>query len=250
MTPQVKTLSLVGVVAVVLTGFGIFAVTQMNSTQEDTSEQPETLQIEDQKESSSGEDKSEQDQEKTGETKLDKKEAIALESEQEDTNIETSVLQSGEQEYKTYTNEFYPRLQITYPTVWDINTYTRNSNAYEVLLERYVVLTQDNEEISFAFLPLTAQGCTPYTQQTPKIDETERFYLTEREEGLVAIRKTTCGTGDFVGTNIDAKIEPNYSVLTNPNNTVLYQAQIRTNLSTTDKNIALLKDIISKSTIE
>ncbi|NJK71344.1 MAG: hypothetical protein HC932_03780 [Thermales bacterium] len=62
-------------------------------------------------------------------------------------------------EQKTYTNEFFPDLKITYPDDWKFETSTKKSDIYEGLLERIISLKKNETVLKITTTPFIPGGC-------------------------------------------------------------------------------------------
>lgn len=242
MTNTTKTI-IGSIVVVVLIGLGIFA-TVNNSTDSDSNNNDNTEQVE--TVDNTKEDKDIDSTTDQTEDNVDEDMVVVEENPTEETP-EPSQEDSTEQQYETYTNEFFPDFELVYPSKYNLDIQKRNST-FENLENTLVILNNDEQEISLLLEPVNQINFVPeqvLEGVTPV--EIANNIFEWRYEGVYNYSYSEDLTDITINSNILSESIVNYEF----KNNVVYKVNIRINnlnMQPNDSSLEDVRDIIMKST--
>ena len=260
MTKQIKILSVAGLIVLLLAGFGIFAATQMNEAPENTNNPTETSEVsETQEENPTPEAEMQEEQdsetEEAGETS-----EISQSTEGMPTDTKEDTSQNSSEDYETYTNEYYPNLEIKYPIDWNFTTTTAPTE-FDGLLQRDITLEKNLNSISISLSPVNYITCN--SAQVPAgISKEPTFNFSSGLDEYVDNNNLyfysweyDCIDANQLETTIQADSIPGYTDtytdMSGKNITALYRIETNiANIESADEIRAEVRDIISKSKLQ
>lgn len=157
MTKQIKLLSVAGLVSILVAGFGIFAATQMNEAPENTNTSTEISEAGEESEGTlTPKDKKQKEVDVETEGVAEAVQTSqSVEAESTDSREESR--QNSMENFKNYTNEFFPNLSLEYPSSWNIEV--EESSKFDQPSYNIRVKTREADRLDFVLSPTVARGC-------------------------------------------------------------------------------------------
>ena len=164
MTKQIKLLSVIGIAALLLVGFGVFAITQQN---EEVIQTNDTFQVAEEQVENNNEESTEQaDESEVVNNSLTEQEETNP-TVQEANNNETEVSSNNElqennqvvaRQYETYTNEYFPDFELVYPGDWNVEYFNATNLPGNQYFYHEFILNSEDTSLTFLLNPEPIRG--------------------------------------------------------------------------------------------
>lgn len=211
MTKYIKFLYIFGLIIILVAGFGIFAATQMNNTSDKINNTPKNS------EASENSEKPLTAKDEVQETNQEKNSSReeATQASQPAEEISTDTQQKTSKNYQTYTNEYYPNLEIKYPADFSLQEKTKPS-VFNNLVIRELIFENNEGNFVIALSPQERVNCELPLENTAFYEN--KFGEQVRDGVLFVEKNTPCSKLEEskIRTNLPLATSPDYAAVYTP----------------------------------